>query len=66
MIFAVGLYFLSRKSLNTTVASALMMTAINLVLVVVILLFALPYINPPTWLTCRFPSSTGNLSTPPS
>ena len=45
-IFAVGLYFLSRKSLNSTVASALVVNAINLVLLVVIPMFALPSIKP--------------------
>jgi amino acid permease len=46
VIFAVGLYFLSRKSLNSTVASALVVTAIDVVLLVVIPVFALPYIKP--------------------
>jgi amino acid permease len=46
VIFAVGLYFLSRKSLNSTVASALVVTAIDVVLLVVIPMFALPYIKP--------------------
>ena len=45
-IFAVGLYFLSRKSLNTTVSAALMISAINVVLVVAIILLALPHVQP--------------------
>jgi amino acid permease len=46
VIFAVGLYFLSRKSLNSTVASALVVTAINVVLLLIIPIFAVPLIQP--------------------
>jgi len=45
-LFVVGLYFLSRKSLNSTVASALVITAVNLALILIMPLFALPYIQP--------------------
>lgn len=45
VLFAIGLYFLSRKSLNSTVASTLIVTAINVVLLILIPLFALPYIR---------------------
>lgn len=44
-IFGVGLYFLSRKSLNTTVSAALVLNAINVVLVVAIMLLALPHVQ---------------------
>jgi amino acid permease len=45
-LFGVGLTFLSRKSLNSTVASTLVVTAINVTLLVIIPLFALPYVQP--------------------
>jgi amino acid permease len=44
-LFAVGLYFLSRKSLNSTVASSLVITAINVTLLVIIPLFALRHVQ---------------------
>lgn len=46
VLFAVGLYFLSRKSLNSTVASTLAVTALNVSLLIIIPLFALPYVQP--------------------
>jgi amino acid permease len=45
-LFLVGLYFLSRKSLNSTVASTLVVTAVNVSLLIIIPLFALPYVQP--------------------
>jgi amino acid permease len=45
-LFVLGLYFLSRKSLNSTVASTLLVTATNVALLVIIPLFALPYVQP--------------------
>ncbi len=45
-LFGVGLTFLSRKSLNSTVASTLVVTAINVTLLVIIPLFALPHVQP--------------------
>jgi len=44
-LFGVSLYFLSRKNLNTTVASALIITAINVAILILIPVFALPYIR---------------------
>jgi len=46
LVFLVGLYFLSRRSLNSTVASTLMVTALNVCLLIIIPLFALPYVQP--------------------
>ncbi len=46
LLFGVGLYFLSRKSLNTTIASTLFIGAINTVLVVLIPVLALPQLQP--------------------
>ncbi len=45
LVFLVGLYFLSRRSLNSTVASTLLVTAFNVCLLTVIPLFALPHIR---------------------
>lgn len=45
IVFVAGLYFVSRRSLNTTVAFSLLVVAITLVLLVVIPLFALPYVR---------------------
>lgn len=45
-IFLVGFYFLSRRSLNSTVASTLVVTTLIVSLVVIIPLFALPYVKP--------------------
>jgi len=45
-LFAVGLYFLSRQSLNSTSSSTLVVTAINVTLLVIIPLFALRHVQP--------------------
>jgi len=44
-LFGVSLYFLSRKNLNMTVASAMIISAINVAILLVIPVFALPYIR---------------------
>jgi amino acid permease len=54
-IFLVGLYFLTRRSLNTTVASTLVVTALNVSLLIVIPLFALPYVQPANLAYVRIP-----------
>lgn len=54
-LFGVGLYFLSRRSLNSTVASTLAATALNAALLVVIPLFALPYVQPANLAFARIP-----------
>ena len=46
VLFGVVLFFLSRKSLNSTVASTLFVATINLILLVILPLFALPYLIP--------------------
>ena len=46
VLFAVGVYFLSRKSLNTTVASTVFINFINVALLIIIPLFALPFLRP--------------------
>ena len=45
LIFIIGIYFLSRKSLNTTMASTLLIGAINTLLVVIIPLLAIPQVR---------------------
>jgi amino acid permease len=58
-MFGVGLYFLSRKSLNSTVASALVVTTINIVLLVAIPMFALPLIQPANLARMQMPLVRG-------
>lgn len=58
-IFLVGLYFLSRKSLNTTVASTLVMAALNVTVLFIIPLFALPYIQPANLAYVKIPFVAG-------
>ena len=46
LLFALGLYFLTRGSLNSTIASAMFVGAVNLGLLLVLMLLALPHFNP--------------------
>lgn len=46
IIFGAVLFFLSRKSLKSTVASTLLISTINLLLLVILPLIALPYLMP--------------------
>jgi amino acid permease len=46
LIFVIGLYFLSRKNLNSTVASALLIGATNIVLILVLSGLALTHLQP--------------------
>jgi len=59
VLFGIGLYFLSRKSLNSTVASSLVVTALNVALLVIIPLFALPHVQPANLAYVRVPFSGG-------
>ena len=45
-VFVAGLYFLSRKSLNMTIAVTLIVVAINVTLLLIIPLLVLPHIQP--------------------
>jgi hypothetical protein len=54
-LFGVGLYFLSRRSLNSTVASTLVVAALNVILLVIIPLFALPHVQPANLAYVRIP-----------
>jgi hypothetical protein len=58
-LFVMGLYFLSRKSLNSTVASTLVVTAINVALLVIIPLFALPHVQPANLAYVNIPFAGG-------
>jgi amino acid permease len=58
-LFGVGIYFLSRKSLNTTVASTLVVTTLNIALLIIIPLFALPYVQPANLVYGRIPFVSG-------
>ena len=46
LLFLLGLYFLSRGSLNSTIASAMLVGAVNLGLLVTLLLVTLPHLKP--------------------
>jgi amino acid permease len=59
-LFGVSLYFLSRKNLNTTVASALVITTINVAIIIVIPVFALPYIRLENLTGTQLSSGAGN------
>jgi amino acid permease len=54
-LFGVGLYFLSRKSLNSTVASALIVTVIVASLLIIIPLLALPHVRAENLAYVRLP-----------
>jgi amino acid permease len=58
-LFGIGLYFLSRKSLNSTVASTLVVTALNVTLLIIIPLFALSHVQPANLAYVRVPFSGG-------
>jgi hypothetical protein len=51
----VGLYFLSRKSLNSTIASTLVVTTLNVSLLIIIPFFALPHVNSANLAYVRIP-----------
>jgi len=57
--FGVGLYFLSRRSLNSTVASTLVVTTLNVALLVIIPLFALPHVRPANLAYVKIPFAGG-------
>ena len=59
LIFLVGLYFVSRRSLNTTVASMLVVTTVNVSILVIIPLFALPYVQPENLTYVKIPFAGG-------
>ena len=59
LIFAVVLYFLSRKSLNKTVAFTLIVVAINVVLLIVIPLMALPGVKAANFTYVNLPLVNG-------
>jgi amino acid permease len=63
-LFLVGLYFLSRRSLNSTVASTLVVTTLNLSLVIIIPLFALPYVQPANLTYVKIPFVGGQSFNP--
>ena len=58
-IFLVGLYFIQRKSLNATVASALFIGAINICLILVLSLLAFKYSQSTTFFSMHVPFLKG-------
>lgn len=45
VIFLVGLYFLSGKSLNSTIASAMLISLLNISIILILVMLALPHVN---------------------
>jgi amino acid permease len=59
VLFAVGLYYLQRRSLNATVASALMVGAVNIVLLVVLAVLAAAHLRMGNLLHVNVPFVSG-------
>jgi amino acid permease/predicted transcriptional regulator len=59
VLFLVGLYYLRRKSLNATVASALVVGAVNIVLLVVLAILALTHLQVDNLLHVNVPLLSG-------
>ncbi|MGH3145008.1 MAG: hypothetical protein ACRDTR_04315 [Rubrobacter sp.] len=55
LLFLVGLYFVRRESLNATVASALVVGAVNVVVIIVLSLVALVHVQPANLLYVNVP-----------
>lgn len=64
ILFGGGLYFLSRRSLNSTVASTLVVTALNVMLLITIPLFALPHVQLANLTYANIPFVGGQLFDP--
>jgi len=64
VLFLVGLYYLRRKSLNATVASALVVGATNIVLLVVLAILALAHVQMANLLHADVPLVSGQLFEP--
>jgi amino acid permease len=45
VIFSVGLYFLQGKSLNSTIASAMLISFLNISIILLLVMLALPHVN---------------------
>jgi hypothetical protein len=58
-VFLVGLYFLSRKSLNSTIASALVVGMVNIGLLLLLSLLALTHFKPENFLYANIPFLNG-------
>jgi hypothetical protein len=59
VLFLIGLFFVSRKSLNSTVASAVVIGAINIGLIVVLSLLSLPHLRADNFAYVNFPFLAG-------
>jgi amino acid permease/predicted transcriptional regulator len=59
VLFVVGLYYLRRNSLNATVASALVVGAVNIVLLMILATLALTHVQPDNLLHTNVPLLSG-------
>ena len=64
VLFLIGLYFLTRGSLNATVASTIVITTINVVLIVVLSVLALAHLEVENLTYVNLPWSDGGTFTP--
>ena len=64
VLFLIGLYFLTRGSLNATVASAIVITTINVGLLLVLSALALPHVRLENLTYVNLPWSTGGSFSP--
>lgn len=64
LLFLIGFYFLRRESLDATVASALLIGAINIGLIIIISLLALPYMRLENLLYVKLPFWGGQAFNP--
>lgn len=64
LLFLAGLYFLRRETLSATVASALLIGAVNLGLLLIIALLALPHVRAEHLLAMRVPVTEGGALDP--
>lgn len=64
LLFAVNVYFVQRRTLNATVASALLIGAFNLGLILIISLFAFSQAQPMRWWYVAIPGINGQPSGP--
>ena len=60
VLFMVGLYFLSRGSLNATIASTVIITTINILILLTLTLLAFTHLRPENLLYANLPWSSGH------
>jgi amino acid permease len=64
LVFLITIYFLQRKSLNATVASALIIGFINILIIIILSGMAFPYIQPENLRYMNLPIAKGEIFNP--